>query len=130
MKKALLLLIFMAGLLLGWSNVSYAQKICPPNDFLCYYRNVTTAAPASGVEILDIIRYIAGFLIIAGGILAGIAIIVSGIMFMAAGSNPARLTAAKAIFKNGVIGALILFAAGLIVNTIILLAISWQQFFS
>jgi len=125
MKKALFLLIFMAGLFVGWSNVSYAQ-----NRFIQQFQIVMGAAPTSGNEILDILRSIAGYLIVAGGILAAIAIIVSGIMYMMAGSNPTRLGTAKAIFKNGVIGALILFAAGLIVNTIILLAVNWQTFFS
>lgn len=113
------------GLFLGWSNVSFAQ-----NQFIQQFNIVMGAAPASGNEVLDIIRSVAGYMIVAGGIIAGIAIIASGLMYMAAGSSPQRLGTAKAIFKNGVIGALILFAAGLIVNTIILLAVNWQQFFS
>lgn len=125
MKKAFSLLFLVVSLFLVWSNVSYAQ-----NQFIQQFQIVMGAAPASGNEILDIMRSIAGYLIVTGGILAGIAIIVAGIMYMAAGSNPTRLTTAKSIFKNGVIGALILFAAGLIVNTIILLAVNWQQFFS
>lgn len=125
MKKVVFFAVLMMVLFLGWSNVSHAQ-----NNFINQFNIVMGAAPASGNELLDIIRSVAGYLIVAGGIIAGIAIIASGLMYMAAGSNPQRLTSAKAIFKNGVIGALILFAAGLIVNTIILLAVNWQQFFS
>ncbi len=64
------------------------------------------------------------------GIVAGIVIIVAGLVWVSAGNNSARVTTAKGIFKNGVIGALILFAAGLIINTIVLLATSWQTFFN
>ena len=124
MKKYLLLIV-VAILFLGFFNVSYAQ-----NPFITQFQNVMGQAPATGNELLDIARSIAGYLIVLGGILAGIAIIVAGIMYMGAGSNVARAAAAKTIFKNGVIGALILFAAGLIVNTIILLAVQWQVFFS
>lgn len=125
MKKAIYLLVFAVSLFLVWSNVSYAQ-----NRFIDAYNLILPAQPASGGEIIDLMRSIAGFLIIAGGVLAGIAIVASGLMFMFAGSNPQRLTTAKAIFKNGIIGALILFAAGIIVNTIIALATNWQTFFS
>lgn len=126
MKKANLVLILMAGLFFGWSGVSHAYT----NSFIDMFSTVMGSAPTSGNDLLDIMRSIAGYMIVAGGILAGIAIIASGLMYMGAGSNPQRLATAKGIFKNGVIGALILFAAGLIVNTIILLAVNWQGFFS
>jgi len=124
MKKVILASL-VVGLFAGFFNVSHAQ-----NPFIDQFNMVMSTQPSSGEEVLDIVRSIAGYLIILGGILAGIAIIVAGIMYMGAGSNPARVTGARAIFKNGVIGALILFAAGLIVNTIVLLATSWQTFFS
>jgi hypothetical protein len=123
MKKALVV-VFFAGCLLSLAGVSYAQ-----NQFIDQFQIVMGAAPASGSEVLDIVRSVAGYLIVLGGIAAGIAIIASGLLYMAAASNTSRLATAKAVFKNGVIGALILFAAGLIVNTIILLAVNWQQFF-
>ena len=124
MKKVILASLAI-GLFVGFFNVSHAQ-----NQFIDQFNLVMNTQPSSGDEVLDIVRSIAGYLIFLGGILAGIAIIVAGIMYMAAGSNPTRVSGARAIFKNGVIGALILFAAGLIVNTIILLATSWQTFFS
>ena len=125
MVKVILLVVVVLGLFLGWSNVSHAQ-----NPFILQFQNVLGQQPASANNLLDIMRSVAGFLIIAGGILAGIAIIASGVMYMAAGSNQTRVTSAKAVFKNGVIGALILFAAGLIVNTIILFAVDWETFFT
>ena len=124
MTKTISRAVLLLGVFILGSNVSYAQ-----NTFIDQFRLVMGASPASGSELLDILRSIAGYMIVAGGIMAGIAIIASGVMYMAAGSSQPRLTSAKAIFKNGVIGALILFAAGLIVNTIILLAINWQGFF-
>lgn len=100
------------------------------NTFIDQFDMVMNSSPPAGAsDLLDIMRSIAGFLIIAGGILAGITIIVAGIMYMAAGSNTTRAASARTIFKNGVIGALILFAAGIIVNTIILLAVNWMSFF-
>src|SRR3989344_8570729 len=123
MTKTISRAVLLLGVFILGSNVSYAQ-----NTFIDQFRLVMGASPASGSELLDILRSIAGYMIVAGGIMAGIAIIASGVMYMAAGSSQPRLTSAKAIFKNGVIGALILFAAGLIVNTIILLAINWQGF--
>lgn len=123
--KKIILLTLVVSFFFGLSGISHAQ-----NPFINAFNGVMSQAPTSGNEVLDIVRSIAGYMIVLGGILAGIAIIVAGIMYMGAGSNPTRVASARAIFKNGVIGALILFAAGLIVNTIILLGTSWQSFFN
>ena len=48
---------------------------------------------------------------------------------MVSGSNQQRVGMAKGVFKNGIIGSLILFAAGIIVNTIILLVSDPLNFF-
>lgn len=80
--------------------------------------------------VLDIMETIAGWLLFAGAIIAGIVIILSGIIYMFAGSNTGRVATARSVFKNGIIGALIVFAAGLIVNTIVLLASNWSEFFA
>lgn len=95
-----------------------------------YQRSVDNSEAFILSDFEVILQSIAGFLIIAGGILAGIAILVSGIMYMSAGSDSTRLTTAKAWFKNGIIGALILFAVGLIINTILLVATDPFGFFS
>ena len=123
--KKLFLLVSVLGLFISLSNVSHAQ-----NPYIDQFLGVMSQEETSATDLVAIVTSIGGFLIVIGGILAGIAIIVSGLMYMGAGSNAARLASAKALFKNGVIGALILFAAGLIVNTIVLLATNWQQFFS
>src|SRR3989338_11386384 len=72
-----------------------------------YERSIRSSNAFILSDFESMLASIAGFLIITGGILAGIAIIVSGIIYMSAGSDSTRLTTAKAWFKNGVIGALI-----------------------
>ncbi|OGN08793.1 MAG: hypothetical protein A2998_02815 [Candidatus Staskawiczbacteria bacterium RIFCSPLOWO2_01_FULL_37_25b] len=64
------------------------------------------------------VQSIAGWLIIAGGILVGITIIGTGIMYLMAGGNAQRMTIAKSMFKAGIIGGLIIFSPGLIISTI------------
>lgn len=108
-----------------WSaDASYAQ-----NKFRTQFTTTLNQAGTNATSIIDIIASIGGFLIIAGAAIAGIVVVVSGLMYMSAGSNTTRATTAKAILKNGIIGALIVFAAGLIVNTITLLASNWEGFF-
>ena len=66
---------------------------------------------------------------ILGGILAAIAIIGSGIMYLMSGANPQMVTTAKNFLKVAIIGALIIFGAGLIINTIKTLAEDPLRFF-
>ena len=106
------MITFLVSLVLGWSSVAYARP------FRTIFRDAFQASTANADDIADLMESIGGFLIITGAILAGIVIIWSGIMYMKAGSDQTRVGSAKAIFKNGLIGALILFATGVIVNTI------------
>ena len=101
--------------------------------FICYEDTTSPTGTGSATdtsEIFEILQSIGGFLLVAAGIIAGVVIIISGLVWMASGSNTARVTTAKAIFKNGIIGALIIFAAGLIINTIILIGTDWTGFFN
>lgn len=119
MKKLKTKIAYLASLSAGISmplSVAFAQS------FRDTFRLTINARPAYASDLVDILQSIAGFLIITGGVLAGIAVIVSGILWMSAGSNSGRVDTAKAWFKNGVIGALILFAVGLIIQTILLIA--------
>lgn len=70
------------------------------------------------IEILAIINFIGSFFTRAGAILAIIAVIISGIMWMKAGEGEKGVEKAKAWLKNSLIGALIVFGAGVILNTI------------
>jgi len=92
-------------------------------------QEIPTGTTITTQQILILMQSIGGFLIVAGGILATITIIVTGIMYMLAGSNTQRLTTAKGMFKAGIIGALIIFSTGIIVNTIRSLASDPTQFF-
>ncbi len=78
---------------------------------------------------VDLALGFASWLYVIAGIILGITLIWSGLTYMSAGNNSARVTTAKAIFKNGVIGALIFFAVGTIINTIELLANNPGGFF-
>ena len=116
-------------------NVALAQNpyCIPGGSFdaeLCYQGTTQPNQQVGAQTIFLILQNIGGFIIAASGVIAGIVIIVSGLIYMSAGSNQTRVTTAKAVFKNGVIGAIILFAAGIIINTIILLASNWATFFN
>ena len=68
-------------------------------------------------EIQGILVNIANFLIAAGVILAIITIVVSGIMYFWAGSDT-EAKKAKGWFRNGIIGAVVILAVGVIILTI------------
>jgi len=70
------------------------------------------------VRITDLIRQVATFLIAVALIVAVIFILWGGIMYMAAGSDESKATAAKDRIKNGVIGAAVVLAVGLILSTV------------
>lgn len=69
-------------------------------------------------EIQDKIEQIARFLIIVGVILAVIFIIWGGIAYMFAGGDETKSTAAKERIKNGIIGAAVVLAVGVILQTV------------
>lgn len=69
-------------------------------------------------EIGNLIYRVGTFFTSIGVILAIIAIVVSGIMYMRAGGNPESIKKAQTWFKNSLIGAFIILGVGLIINTI------------
>ncbi|MEK7121702.1 MAG: hypothetical protein AAB857_03265 [Patescibacteria group bacterium] len=69
-------------------------------------------------EIQDRITQIARFLIIVGVVLAVIFIIWGGITYMFAGGDAEKATAAKDRIKNGIIGAAVVLAVGVILQTV------------
>lgn len=124
-KKWFYISILAVSLFVWFGDFSYASH------FRNTYQN--TRFNTSGIiadDVLDLMEDIAGFLMITGGILAGIVLIVAGIMYMAAGSNQTKVASAKSVFNNGIIGALILFAFGIIINTIVAVASDPFGFFS
>ncbi len=69
-------------------------------------------------EIGNLIYRIGTFFTSAGVLLAIIAIIISGLMYMRAGGNPDSIKKAQTWFKNALIGAFIILGVGLIINTV------------
>ena len=69
-------------------------------------------------EIEDRITQIARFLIVVGVVLAVIFIIWGGIAYMFAGGDETKSTAAKARIMNGIIGAAVVLAVGVILQTV------------
>jgi hypothetical protein len=68
--------------------------------------------------ISDWIENVAQFLITIGMIIAVIFIIWGGILYMSAGDNETRSKSGKAYMINGIIGAAVILAIGLILSTI------------
>ena len=77
-----------------------------------------TGTPITVPQLLGITQSVGGFLIIFGGILAALTVIISGLVYMFAGSSQQRVTAAKNMLIAGLIGALIIFGVGVIINII------------
>ena len=69
-------------------------------------------------ELGALIARVGGFLQSFGAVLAIIAVVISGIMFMRAGAEPTKITNAKTLFRNVLLGALIILGVGVIINTI------------
>lgn len=118
MKK---IYIFIVALFPAFSGIALAQSSTSIP--------IPTGTPVTVDNILSLGQSIGGFLMAAGGILAGITIIGTGIMYLSAGSNTQRLTTAKGMLKAGIIGALIIFGAGIIIATVRGFAQNPLQFF-
>jgi len=80
-------------------------------------------------DVKDIIETIARFLILVSVIVAVIFIVWGGMMYMMAGDDAAKATAAKSRIVNGIIGALVVLAVGLILQTLAGL-VNWTVFFN
>lgn len=78
-------------------------------------------------EIENIIRGIGRFLVVVSIIIAAAMIVLGGILYMTAQGNDDRQKSAKATIKNGIIGALVVLAVGVILQT--LAAIVTRSFF-
>lgn len=66
---------------------------------------------------------------VAGGVIAGIVIIGSGIYYLMSGSDSTKVKSARDMLKAGVIGSLIIFGVGLIIQTVKIFAEDPFQFF-
>ena len=80
-------------------------------------------------ELINLSENFGGFLIVAGGILAGIVIIGTGITYLLSGGDAAKVKTAKDMFRAGIIGSLVIFGVGIIINTVRLFAGNPGAFF-
>ena len=78
----------------------------------------TTGTPITLVEIENLIKRIAQFLIIVSVIIAVIFIIWGGVMYMAARGDETAATNAKTTIFNGIIGAAVVLGVGVILQTL------------
>lgn len=88
----------------------FAQLGTPVNPVPGQALNLTT--------ISALIQQVARFLIAIALIIAVIFILWGGIMYMSAGADEGKATEAKARIKNGIIGAAVVLAVGLILSTL------------
>ena len=86
-------------------------------------------APVTLTDIQDLIGTIARFLIIISVVVAVIFIVWGGINYMAAGDDASRTSDAKARIFHGIIGALVVLAVGLILQTLATV-VNWTVFFN
>lgn len=80
--------------------------------------SVPEGRPVTLPELVGIFENFAGFLMVAGGVLAAIVIIGSGIYYLMAGPDSTKVKAARDMLKAGIIGSLIIFGFGTILQTI------------
>jgi hypothetical protein len=85
--------------------------------------------PITLADVQGLIETVARFLIIVSVIIAVIFIIWGGIRYMMAGDDASAASAAKSTIVNGIFGALVVMAVGLILQTLASL-VNWTQFFN
>ena len=85
--------------------------------------------PLTLFDIGDLVNTVARFLILISVIIAVIFIVWGGMMYMMAGDDAAKAGAAKSRIVNGIIGALVVLAVGLILQTLASL-VDWTLFFN
>ena len=105
--KTIFIVVF--GLSLGISSFAQYSSIPLPG---------TSTDAVVAEDISDLIGEVAYFLIISSTIIAVIFIVWGGIQWMSSGDNTEKQKKAKANIQNGIIGALIVLAVGVILQTI------------
>jgi len=112
-------------------SVSVAMALMPA---LVLAQLPTPTSPYGGTsltlgDIQDLIETVARFLILISVVIAVIFIVWGGISYMSAGDDTAKSGAAKSRIVNGIIGALVVLAVGLILQTLASL-VDWTTFFN
>ncbi len=86
-------------------------------------------SPITLSDVQGLIETVARFLILISVIIAVIFIVWGGMMYMMAGDDAAKSGAAKSRIVNGIIGALVVLAVGLILQTLASI-VNWTAFFN
>ncbi len=101
------------------------NEACGPNEYgFCYARPVPTALtiPLGGLtEVNDPAQYISVFYewgVSITGILAGIMIMIGGLLYLTAGGSPDRVLSAKNYISNALIGLILAMTSYLLLQTI------------
>ncbi|MDP3792854.1 MAG: hypothetical protein Q8Q89_03960 [bacterium] len=92
----------------------------------------TSPYPGGGLtldDVQDLITTVARFLVLISVVIAVIFIVWGGMMYMMAGDDTTKSAAAKSRIVNGVIGALVVLAVGLILQTLAGI-VNWTAFFN
>ncbi|OGN06303.1 MAG: hypothetical protein A3B86_04265 [Candidatus Yanofskybacteria bacterium RIFCSPHIGHO2_02_FULL_38_22b] len=92
----------------------------------------TSPYGGAGLTLADVqglITTVARFLILISVVIAVIFIVWGGMMYMMAGDDAAKSGAAKSRIVNGIIGALVVLAVGLILQTLAGV-VNWTAFFN
>lgn len=111
-KILFILLLFLAIAHTGWAS---QLADLPPGK------------PITLPEVDSLINQIAQFLLVVSVLIAIIMIVWSGITYMSAGSDTAKVTEAQTRLKNAVIGAAIVLGVGVIIDTVA--GIATREFF-
>ena len=85
--------------------------------------------PLTLADIQGLIETVARFLILISVVIAVIFIVWGGVMYMMAGDDTTKAGNAKTRIVNGIIGALVVLAVGLILQTLASL-VNWTTFFN
>lgn len=72
----------------------------------------------TATRLAEVIKFTANFLISLGVVGAIISIVASGILYFTSGFNSKSVDKAKELFKNALLGTLIILAVGVIINTL------------
>lgn len=79
---------------------------------------VSGAKPITGMDLYSAITGIAGFLIVVGPLILVVALIINAITLMGGAASAAAVSKAKQGFWYSILGGLIVFGVGVIINTI------------
>jgi undecaprenyl pyrophosphate phosphatase UppP len=107
--KMLRRIIYLATVLLSTTR-AHAQVQAPELPI--------SGQKVSLTKLIDMINQVAEFLVQVGPVIAVIFLIWGGITYMAAGANEERAQQAKTRIKNAIIGIIIIFGIGVILQTI------------